>query len=477
MKDLNLFKSLATKKKGILLAILLVIAIVGVFLTTKETDKYGVAKAGLPPLRGVKEDVYDYYKLRFLPDGYPGKQVGSKIVPHPIYGAYVISDYLAQYHSTKNEKYLQAAVKVAKSSIARMEEFRGALVFWYDPGIGLSSLPTKFYSGLTQSRYLILLGKLFELTGDPLFLESSKKILQSLFIKRGDGGVLKQLPSGVSIEEHPHEIPLYTLNGWLTAMINLKQYADMANSARAKELFAKNVDSVERIIDLYDVEEVANSRYHLSGRIPLKLRFLNGFKPKIILASVNIPQEGEFPIGFHQQKSPWCNFIKDKKHVDHNFYLVTGEEIEINIVLSMISFPDENSVSFELETSTGGEIEVLIGDGDYDVLLSGVRPTRWISLGRFHVAQNAPKIQVAIPWRKAWLVAYPNHFGKKIGGKYYNVYHYIHIAQMKTLYDYTKKEKFKKYYLKWLGYTKRWPEMDPYKSQKIEFQPYHQRSS
>jgi hypothetical protein len=310
-----------------------------------------------------------------------------------------------------------------------------------------------------------------------LFLESSKKILESLFIKQSDGGVLKQFHSGVSIEENPNEIPLYTLNGWLTAIINVKRYTDLVNSERAEELFSKNVDSVERIIDLYDVEELANSRYHLSGLCSLKVRFLNGFRPTVIRGSVTIPQEGEFPIKLQQSENvyKYSNYIKDKKHANVNHYPVTTEEVEINIVLSMISFPDENSVSFELETSEGGEMEVLIGVGDYDLFSGDLRPTRWISLGKFNVSKNTPRIWVAIPWREAWLVAYPTSFGKKIGGKNYNVYHYIHINRIKTLYDYTKREKFNKYHLKWIGYTKRWPEMEPYKSGKIEFHQLHHK--
>ena len=478
MKRFQYIRSILTLRKGVLLIAFLGITIAAFsFLTTiQKSQKYGSDKPGLPPLQKHREAVYDYYKLRFLPDGYPGKQLKDKIVPHPIYGAYVISDYLRQYDSTRDDKYLRAAVKVARASLGRMEKFKDALVFWYNPEMGISSLPARFYSGLTQSRYLVLFGRLSKLTNDPLFLESSREVLESLFIKQSDGGILKQFHSGVSIEEYPNEIPLYTLNGWLTTIINVKRYTDVANSEPAKGLFSKNVDSVERIIDLYDVEELSNSRYHLSGPCSLKLRFLNGFRPTIIRGSVRIPKEGEFPIKLQQSKNAYSNYIKGKTNVNANHYPVTTEEVETNIVLSMISFPEENSVSFELETSVGGEMEVLIGVGDYDLFSERLRPTRWISLGNFNVSENTPKIWVTIPWSKAWLVAYPTNFLKQIGGKNYNVYHYIHINSMKTLYDHTKREKFKKYYLKWLEYTNKWPEMEPYKSEKIEFHQLRQAS-
>jgi len=171
MEPFRYFRSLLALRKEVLFVFFLGITIVAIsLLTAKESQKYGSDKAGLPPLPTDREAVYDYYKLRFLPDGYPGKQLKDKIVPHPIYGAYVVNDYLAQYDSTKDEKYLQAAVKVARASLGKMEEFKGALIFWYEPDTGLTLFPDRFYSALTQSRYLVLLGQLFKLTNDPLFL-------------------------------------------------------------------------------------------------------------------------------------------------------------------------------------------------------------------------------------------------------------------------------------------------------------------
>ena len=158
MKYFQYFRSILTLRKGVLLVAFLGTTIAAVsFLTTKESQKYGSDKVGLPPLQRTREEVYDYYKLRFLQNGYPGKQLKDRIAPHPIYGAYVIRDYLTQYDSTKDDKYLKAAVKVARASLGRMEEFKNALVFWYKPDEGLSSFPARFYSGLTQSRYLVLL--------------------------------------------------------------------------------------------------------------------------------------------------------------------------------------------------------------------------------------------------------------------------------------------------------------------------------
>jgi hypothetical protein len=438
-------------------------------------DKYHLKKVHLPPLIETNEKRYDSYRLIFLSDGYPGKWQNGERVPHPLYGAYIINDYLQQYEMTKDKELLLAAIRVAKASIHRMEEYHGSLVFWYDPAYRLTSMPARFYSALTQSRYLFMFARLHQLTNDPLFLESAQKVLNSFFIDQKRGGVLKRFHGGTSLEEYPNDIPLYTLNGWLSATINLKRFADLSQSEEADVLFRKSADSIEKIIDLYDLEELANTRYNLSGYIPVQLKFSQEFKPKIVNAKISIPSEGDFPIRFQRTRCLWENFIKDPDNFNAKSYQVTDEIVELHAVLSMISFPHENSLSLEFETSIYGTVEVWIGEGDYNLFSSALIPTRWTCLGTFRVSPESPKVRIPISWNQANLVAYPTNFSKKLAGKLYNTYHYIHIFTLEKLYEYTGKEKFRWYAEKWLNYTKKWREMEPYKSARVELGPKRER--
>ena len=72
-------------------------------------------------------------------------------------------------------------------------------------------------------------------------------------------------------------------------------------------------------------------------------------------------------------------------------------------------------------------------------------------------------------------MAYPTTFAATVAGRNYNTYHYIHIIDMQKLYDYTKREKFHVLAQKWLNYTKKWQEMEPYKRSGVELR--HKREA
>ncbi len=69
---------------------------------------------------------------------------------------------------------------------------------------------------------------------------------------------------------------------------------------------------------------------------------------------------------------------------------------------------------------------------------------------------------------KIELVAHPTAFSKKIGGKFYNVYHFIHIQTLRELHAITGRKVFLDYAEKWEAYAARWPSMEPYKSSGLE---------
>lgn len=121
--------------------------LLGVLLATCESSEFAVVKtdteltqqewllqttelAGLPPLPQRRAAIYDYYKLGFLHDKYPGKYVSGTLVPHPIYGVYVINDYLNSFKETGNTSNLHAAITVADAAISRMVLENEMLLFF-----------------------------------------------------------------------------------------------------------------------------------------------------------------------------------------------------------------------------------------------------------------------------------------------------------------------------------------------------------
>lgn len=252
-------------------------------------------EVGLPPLSARRRATWDYYRIEFLPDGYPGRRTGDSLHPHPIYGPYVISDYVAAYKRTRDERFLAGAHKVAKAALARMSDLGGALVFIYEPGT-VSSLPASFYSGLTQGRYLGALGTLDAATEAERYTQACRAILRSFEVPADRGGIARRTPGGgLLIEEYSHTVPDYTLNGWLTATELLHQYAETSGDSAAHDMVGQSVAGIADVLPLYDIPELANSRYRLTGPARIKLTFARS-EAVIEGGSVTIPGHGVYPI-------------------------------------------------------------------------------------------------------------------------------------------------------------------------------------
>lgn len=414
----------------------------------------------MPPLPVDRQAIYErIYKLAFLPDGYPGKMVDGVASPHPIYGPYIIHDYLRQYKKTDEPRYLEAAEKVANAAIARMDEFEGALVFWYQPNTGISSFPEKFYSGLTQSRYLVELALLAQVSGQQKYSAACERVLDSLFIPSERGGVLIESQDGVCIEELPHKPFGYILNGWLTSAVNIKKYADLTGSTRAQDLFDRNMQKLAQLLPLYDVPDLANTRYQLRGFVWLRLRFSHPVDAEITSAKVVIPNDGSHPVNL-RGKYRWKNyFLAGGSPGKDGSYVINDQIVQFNVVLSMISYPDPNRIELTIESENEADMRVLIAQGHYDPTLSAMPTESWIGIEEFSIRPGKNEISVAIPWARAELVAYPTNFIKKYGDKRYNVYHFIHVNHLSRLYEITGREVFREYADRWRSYIKRWPDM------------------
>lgn len=414
----------------------------------------------LPPPPEHRREMYAFWQLEFLADGYPGRRAKNGLVPHPIYGTYVIGDYLSLYGQTREARYLEAARHVGDAALARMTDFKGALVFHYTPEMGLTSLPGTFYSGLTQARYLNVLHKLAKETNDSKYADAAARVLKSLSIPVSEGGVARVAHGGIVIEEWPHQMMGdYTLNGWTTAMLLVAGYAEATNSAEARDLFQKNLAPLKALLALYDIPELANSRYRLSGSAQLRLTFA-GTGGTFVKAAIAIPGEGTFPFETGAA-SPWHNRVTSRK----------SNSTVLSAVLNYASFPAENQLDVVMNAEDAGTVTVELRTGDYTPPKS-FGNQRWAPLGTFDVKAGDNAISVSIPWSVAQQNIHPTNFAKVIGGKNYNVYHYLHVTNLRRLFALTKDPIIGSYAEKWDAYAKRWPAMPLYANAGIVLDRY-----
>ncbi len=412
------------------------------------------AAVNLPSLSVSRKQIWDYYRIEFLEDGYPGRRSKYGLHAHPIYGTYVINDYISQYRKHKDEVFLEAAKRVANAAIDRMEEHRGALVFYYQPGAGLSSLPSVFYSGLTQARYLSTFGVLGKVSPSSRYSNAAEAILSSFEVPAEDGGIARHTPSGgLLIEEYSHQVPDYTLNGWTTATTLLHEYAETTDSQHARTIFEQSIRGIRDVLPLYDVPELANSRYRLTGAVRVKLGFTSP-RTAVNSAKVIIPGEGDFPLGAGSGK--WTNRFVSGLGADG---VVGGREAVMEILLCRVTWPEPNRLALDLTSAEEGMVTVQVGEGSYDPLSSWVRTDSYSTVAEVVVHRGPNTLDISIPWARAELVAYPTSWTKAIGGRQYNSYHFIHIDTLTTLAERTGDSMLAYYRDRWAQYPARWPDV------------------
>ena len=425
------------------------------------------AEVGLPALLERRRDVYAYYRLQFLDDGYPGRRTESGLHAHPIYGTYVIADYLAQFTKSRDAQFLSAAKRVADAAINRMEPHEGGLAFWYEPADGISSLPVRFYSALTQARYLQVLAKLHSATGDDRYRAAGRDIFRSLLVPVEQGGVLRVHNPGVMIEEYAHTYPDYTLNGWTTAILLIEEYGRVMSEPEAASFFEQNVDALRDVLPLYDVPELANSRYRLTG--PAAIRIAFDAPGAVIEASrVVIPRHGDYPI-HGADAGRWQN--RFRSGLDESG-VVQAEQVQTELYLSLISSPAPNSVVLKLRTPRNIGVRMSIGQGRYRPKSSYLAARSYAEFASFRLGPGAHEIEGEIPWSIAPLIAYPTTFAKTIAGRGYNQYHFIHIANLEKLFDLTGEESFREFAERWSSYPAMWPEIPEYAAADIALERY-----
>lgn len=424
------------------------------------------AEVGLPPLQSSRRTVWNYYRIEFLPNGYPGRRNGDVLYAHPIYGPYVISDYIAQYRRTRAEIFLDAAKHVADAAVEQMTELGDGLVFLYDnKKTAVSSRTGTFYSGLTQARYIEGLKNLVQLPGTERFKEPLAAIVRSLLIPVEHGGVARYTDNGgLIIEEYPSLAPDCTLNGWTTATCILRDYATTTKEDEGWDIFHQSVRGLERLIPIYDVPELANSRYRLTGPASIQVRS-SGSDVEVTDVRVDMPGVGIY--GAAAAGDPAGEALKAGPR-----QVADGAVQTLIVSLSRLTWPSPNKVLLSLRASGAGSIQVGIGDGSYSPMTKDLPVKYFRDLAEFRVEPGDNLIELSIPWTDAELVSYPTGFGKALADRQFNQYHWIHVDTLGKIVDETGSDLLEYYRDKWSRYPEQWADMPQYADERITLERF-----
>lgn len=430
-------------------------------MSTAGTYMTNEQEVGLPPLRSERKAIWDYYRIEFLPNGYPGRRTDGVLMAHPIYGPYVITDYITQYKTTKNPVFLDSAFKVADAAIASMEPLQDGLVFNYDEEKAkVSSKKGTWYSGLTQSRYVDVFAKLLKYPGAERFRDPLTGVLASLTIPVEKGGVARYTSDGgMIIEEYPALFPNCTLNGWTTATCNILDLAKSTKDDSDWDVFHKSVRGLESIISLYDVPEVANSRYKLEGDATFRLTAA-GTSAEIRDVRVEIPGSGTFAANGDGDEGGEALKAGPVTVQDGAFQ-------NIKVRLSRFSWPAPNKLILKVVAEQEGQLTVALGDTAYNPFGSIPKLTGYRELQVVEVQPGENVIEVSVPWFVAEMIAHPTNFAKKITNRQFNVYHYIHIDTLTKIVEQTGSEILTYYRDKWELAPTLWPKHPAYQDERL----------
>lgn len=417
----------------------------------------------LSRLPAHRQQLYrDFYKLGFDPDGCPVKRSDSgTAVFHPILAAYLIFDFASAYEYDLNGPCLGHAAQIAESALQRAELFQDTLVFFYDESDGLSYVPGRFFSALTQAWFVIALCKLNRFR--PKYREPILRIFNSLLVPIETGGVLVRKPFGWIVEEYPHDPRFYTLNGWLTVLRWIIRCVDdlEALGLDAHGFLRQNIRAAAHLLPLYDAGFCLNSRYQLTGFSRIQVIFDKPVDVEVESFSVEIPGEGVYPGALTRQDSRWKNYLERAE----------GRLRQFSVTLSLIAFPEPNRFRLSLRTGTPCSVRIRLAKGDYRPSNTGMPTERWDDIAKVDLpAPGAHQIACDIPYDEQNLFAYPTNFKKLIDGKYYNSYHFIHIWGCAEIFQYSGEPVFKDYCLRFLDYFAQWESLGL--SESYSIQPY-----
>jgi hypothetical protein len=418
----------------------------------------------MPPLGGVFKGSAGDARVHWLADGYPGRESDGQIVPHPMFGAYALADYLQQYSRAPSPELRDALQTVAGAVLARLEPHKDALVFWYAEDGDISRSTQRHYSGLTQGYYAINLARAAKVLNDPQIADAAHRVFAALTISVADGGVCSEGQLGPSIAQVAQEPTSYILNGWQSALASIFEFADVTGREDARQLANDSAREMARLLPLYDAPTLRNSRYGLTGFVYVRLVLRGPQLSQTVVDDIclDIPGERRFPVDRLGGRR-YDNHVleKDVAAATDGRFVLRGNVLRINVVLSRISFPLPNRFQCTL-TCPGGTVEVQVQEGRYDPLAASPADREWVTVARVDCPAGTSRLDVGLPWDVTDLVAYPTNFKKVIGGEQTNVYHMTHIRRLRELADATGLRELREWANTWTRYVGAWGSMPEY---------------
>jgi len=206
-------------------------------------------------------------RVRKSETGMPMVNYGGEFHFNPV----TIAEYgLAEHGRWLSGERTKADVeKIARFLVSMQSPDDGAFRYSFSWKHYLSDAPFEpgWVSGMAQGQALSLFSRAYRLTGDESFLVAGTKSLSFLMTPIDEGGVMGDLediaPDASELpffEEYVLSPQVYTLNGFIYAMIGLYDWSELPEGSvsdeerkKARVLFDRGILALERLTPFYDM--------------------------------------------------------------------------------------------------------------------------------------------------------------------------------------------------------------------------------
>jgi heparosan-N-sulfate-glucuronate 5-epimerase len=128
----------------------------------------------------------------------------------------------------------------------------GGALWAYGADLPKYGIRAPWYSAMAQGQAASVFARAASRTGDPADAALAISAIQSL-LQPTSPCLIAATPEGPVLEEAPSNPPSRILNGWIFALVGLRDVADGLHDAEAAAAFDAGIAALERSLPLYDV--------------------------------------------------------------------------------------------------------------------------------------------------------------------------------------------------------------------------------
>jgi hypothetical protein len=373
----------------------------------------------------------EFYDMVIMDDGYPGRRVGRRVVPHPLYANYVISGYL-QLARDGDRRARAALSAMSHAVVNRMSPFRGTLVFWYTRDtFPLVHVGARGYSALTQARYADLLAQAAVLLRDRDLRAAAGKVFDSLLVPVAEGGVLRPGRLGPVLEEEPTAVPSAILNGWLSALLAVKSYGALTGSPQAAQLLQSSARELATRLPRYDLPAVLGSSYSAAATVSVRLDVPVG----TTLRTATLVVDGtDIPLTLTREA-----LTSEVVHVlgcgqrTREGIRSTCRQLRLDVPVTAGGIDPTSRVRLDLRGPGNAAVDATVRLGRYEYRHgTGRTLTGWGPAITVRSATSTAVVALTITPQRLREALNPTGF-KSYGHRMVNGYHAIHIGRLRSL--------------------------------------------